>query len=135
MQKFWQQEKHKTYWLPLNINLSKQLVDFKVINNKIGYYLIRVLNYFFVNRIRTQVLDLLPSDSKIVGRFLQSYHRVQIYEWNIIGNARGSSVVSSSARQARIWFNVSLKLCLNLCSFKWLNSSLKRVSSFIPSGS
>ena len=27
---------------------------------------------------------------------------------------------------------ISLKLCQNLCSFKWLKSNVKRVSSFKP---
>ena len=38
----------------------------------------------------TQALDLLQSDSKTVGQLSQSYQRVQIYEWLIIDNARGS---------------------------------------------
>ena len=73
----------------------------------------------------------MPSDSKIIDPFSQSYHKVQIDEWSIIDNTRGSSVVSSSATQAHIRFNVSLKLYLNLSLLKWLNSGLERVSSFI----
>ena len=43
-----------------------------------------------MNRITTQVRDLLQSDSKTVGRFSQSYQGGQIYEWSITGNARGN---------------------------------------------
>ena len=42
---------------------------------------------------------------------------------------------STPAPQKRTEFNVSLKPYLNLCLFKCLNSSLKRVSNFTPSGS
>lgn len=44
-------------------------------------------------------------------------------------------MVSTPAPQVRTEFNVSLKQYLNLCLFKYLNSSLKRVSSSTPSGS
>ena len=43
-----------------------------------------------MNRIITQVLDLLQPDSKIVGQLSQSYQRVQITKWSITENERGS---------------------------------------------
>ena len=39
------------------------------------------------------------------------------------------SVVSVSTLHLHIGSTVSLKLCLNLCSFKWLKFNLRRVSS------
>ena len=63
--------------------------------------------------------DLFLSDSKIVDPFSQSYHKIQIYEWSIIDNA-------STYRIYCIF-----KTIQSLCSLKWLNSSPKRVSSFI----
>ena len=41
----------------------------------------------------------------------------------------------TSPLQAHSRFNISLKPCLNLCLFKQLNSSLKPVKGFKPSGS
>ena len=43
-----------------------------------------------MNRIITQELELLQPDSKTVGQLSQSYQRVQITEWSITENARGS---------------------------------------------
>ena len=43
-----------------------------------------------MNRVLTQVLDLLQPDSKTVGQLSQSYQRVQITEWSITETARGS---------------------------------------------
>ena len=42
---------------------------------------------------------------------------------------------SISEPQSHIALTVSLKLCRNLCSFKWLNPKRSLVSNFIPIGS
>ena len=42
-----------------------------------------------MNRIITQALDLLQSDSKIVGPLSQFYNRFQIYELSVFENPRG----------------------------------------------
>ena len=43
-------------------------------------------------------------------------------------------MVSNSILHAHIGLIVSLKPCLNLCSFRLINLSLKRVRTFAPSG-
>ena len=42
------------------------------------------------------------------------------------------AVVSGSEPQLHIGFKVSRKLCLNLCSLRWLKFSPKRVSNLMP---
>ena len=44
-------------------------------------------------------------------------------------------MVSTSVPHGHIGFTVSLKPCLNLCSFKWVNCSLNRDNNFTPIGS
>ena len=44
-------------------------------------------------------------------------------------------MVSTSVPHGHIGFTVSLKPCLNLYSFKWVNCSLNRVNNFTPIGS
>ena len=63
-----------------------------------------------------------------------------IEELNSLGKKRWQrkrkrSVVSTSTRHGQIGFTMSLKSCLNLCSFKWVNCSLKRDNTFTPRGS
>ena len=48
---------------------------------------------------------------------------------------RKCSVVSTSVPHGHIGFTVSLKPCLNLCSFKWVYGSLNRDNNFTPIGS
>ena len=50
----------------------------------------------------------------------------------IKGTQEKGAVVSGSEPQLHIGFKVSRKLCLNLCSFRWLKFSLKRVSNLMP---
>ena len=45
---------------------------------------------------------------------------------------RKCSVVSARRPHLHTGSTVSLKPCLNLCSFKWLKFNLRRVSSLIP---
>ena len=49
--------------------------------------------------------------------------------------SRKCSVVSTSVPHGRRVFTVSLKPCLKLCSFKWVNWSLNRDNNFTPIGS
>ena len=44
-------------------------------------------------------------------------------------------MVSTSVLNGHIGLTMSLKPCLNLCSFKWLNCRLNRDGSFTPRGS
>ena len=90
-----------TRFVPVKYQSVKMTSWFKIFNNKIDYILILVLvNYFHVNRIITQLLDLLPSDSKTAGGVSQYYLWVEYY----LLCKRKNSVVSTSALQVHKGF-------------------------------
>ena len=63
--------------------------------------------------------------------YISSRSSVQIVEYSL-QRKRKWSVLSVSRSHLHIGSTVSLKPCLNLCSFKWLKFNLRRVSSLKP---
>ena len=64
-----------------------------------------------------------------LNSFLRSFDLFITWFWLC---KRKCALVSGSEPQLHIGFKISPKLCLNLCSFRWLKFSLKRVSNLMP---
>ena len=62
----------------------------------------------------------------MMDQVCKDYQRVQTTQEKVFG------MISTSVLNVHIGFTVSLKPCLNLCSFKSVNCSLKRDDSFTP---
>ena len=74
----------------------------------------------------------LPFNSKNLESTFSRFSKSSNLWWQ---RERNCSVVPTSLPHAHIAFTVSPKPCLNLCSFRWPNWSLRRVRSLTPSRS
>ena len=82
-----------------------------------------------------RILVILSSFKKLIFRSMLviSFMR-PLHIWVKLGQRRKKwETDSSSVLQEHIGFNVSKKPWVNLCLFRWLKPSLKRVRSLIPS--
>ena len=108
--------KHKTYWLLLNIDLSKRPVDLGYLKTNWLYFDSSFQSYFFVNRITTQLnfafrIKNWWSTFTILSKSSDLWVE---YNWQC---KRKCSVISNLKLLVSKEFNVSLKPCWNLCSF------------------
>ena len=84
---------------------------------------------------RNWTFSLALRFKKLDSNFLRFSKSSNLLLEKIWQRKRKCSVVSTSCPHAHMGLTASLKQCLNLCSFRWLKPSLRRVRSLIPRGS
>ena len=92
------------------------------LNTKIFWSIKENVQKFFIRIIRKRWINSIHISSR---------SSVLILEYSL-QRRRKWSVVSVFTQHLHIGSIVSLKPCLNLCSFKWLQFNLRRVSSLRP---
>ena len=112
----------------LNMSVQKKsIVAFKI--SKFTSPLKDSLPY---SRIRVTTESLLLNIVLSISLIL--FRRVDRSVWNKGQSRKWWDVVSISRPQPQRGFKVSWKLCLSLCSWKWLRPSLNLVTNLIPFG-
>ena len=94
------------------------------------YYILEDSSPYSRIRVTTDSLffDIVLSISFIL------FNRVDRSAWNKGQRRKKWNVVSLSKPQLQRRFRVSWKLCLNLCSRRWLRTSLNFITNLIPFG-
>ena len=126
----------KNHWFWQKRGVSKRAVSlmYLITNLRISWLeLLEVADWEPYNKKLTFSLNFkFKKLESTISRFWKSSNLCQGQRWQC---KRKCSVVSTSLLHAHITFIVSPKPCLNLCPFRWLNWSIRRVRSLTPSGS
>ena len=109
---------------PIKTTSFFRVVNYKFKNIMIGTFGSCWLRWFLS-------LTFSKNLSKLFLRFSKSSSLCGEQRWQ---HKRKCSVVLTSLPHAHIVVIVSPKPCLNFCSFRWLNWSLRRIRTLTPSG-